>query len=101
MQFLSHICLMLHWFWRNIHQNYISPEKITEKITQAKVFSKIEKLTQALFSKFQTFSDNVALENCILISNLFTKHYQKSFMTDSLYPLNLKHIAPDGQTMVV
>ena len=27
--------------------------------------------------------------------------YQKSFVTGSLYPLNLTHIIPDGQTMVV
>ena len=80
MQFLSHICLMLHWFGRNIHQNYISPEKITEKITQAKFFSKTEKLKQALFSKFQKFSDNVALENCILISKSLHKTLPKNLL---------------------
>ena len=40
-------------------------------------------------SKILQFSDKVALENCILISK--SLHYQKSFVTVSLYPSNLTH----------
>ena len=29
--------------------------------------------------------------------NLLTKHYQKFFVTDSLCPLILTHIVPDGK----
>ena len=47
------------------------------------------------------FSDKVDFKNCILIVNLFTNPYQKSFVTGLLYLLNLPDIIPDGQTMIV
>ena len=50
-------------------------------------------------SKILQFSDKVALENCILISK--SLHYQKSFVTVSLYPSNLTHTVHDGEAMFV
>ena len=65
--FESH--LMFYWFGHNIHhplKDYILYRK-----NRANVFFKIEMLTQVLkSSKFLKFRDKVALENCILITNL-------------------------------
>ena len=58
--------------------------------------------TQVFFfknSKVLKFSDRISRENYILI-NLLENRYQKSFVTGSLYTLNLTHIIPNGQTML-
>ena len=66
---------MLHWFGCKISLS-LKRQRILQKIPQANIFFSIEMLTQVFFSKKSKIlkvSDQVALENSILISKTLHK----------------------------